>query len=98
MNSFINWLNTLSEKQQYQVKILDAYFRSRQSLPGKSELGEELVEENKSTQDIIDELSNMIPLEPAVVTTYMMKNGYELTTLQDGNVVWAIWRDFRFPG
>ena len=86
-----------NENQKNQIMVLDAYFCSRHNLPGKSELGEELAEDNKSTQEIVDELSAMIPLEPGVVASYMIKHSYGFTTLADGNVKWAIWRDLRYP-
>lgn len=94
----IEWSKTLTRAEQAQVKIIDGYFRSRYNLPGTSELGEALSEEDKSTVEIIDDLSDMAPIDDYIVSAYMSLCGYGLTTMPDGNVKWAIWRDFRFHG
>ena len=73
--------------------LLDAYFTHRRTLPGEF-AGRALIEESKSTYDIIDDLAPMANLYDAkdAVVGYMQSHGYSFTTLADGSVKWAIWR------
>ena len=73
--------------------LLDAYFTHRRNLPGEF-AGRSLMEEPKSTEDIIDDLAPMAYLYDAkeAVVSYMQSHDYGFTTLADGSVKWAIWR------
>ena len=75
------------------TELLDAYFTHRRNLPGEF-AGRPLMEEPKSTYDIIDDLTPMANLYEAkdAVVSYMTTHGYGFTTLADGSVKWAIWR------
>ena len=42
---------------QFTIELLDAYCASRSPHPGNSELGEPLAPDNKTTDDIADELA-----------------------------------------
>lgn len=84
-----------SDTQRVLIHTLDAYFQSRENLPGKSYSGEQLVEDNKTSQEIADDLQGMIGVPPTEVAIYMEYHNFQMTTLEDGTVAWAIWRDMR---
>lgn len=67
--------------------LLQSYFLRRDNLPQDG-----YIEEGKTTQQIIDELQPMFPVEPDDVVKYMIDHGYALNTAPDGTVAWAIWR------
>lgn len=85
------------DNRDEQVRLLEAYLMSRRPLPGKSEAGNELQEEDKSTLDIVDDLKDMMDLDPKIVSDYMKKCRYGYTTSEDGKIKWAIWRNYQFP-
>lgn len=87
------WKDKMDEHERNQVSVLDAYFTNRRNLPGKNILDDDLIEDPKSTEEIIDELSEMMPLSIRLVADYMMKHEYGFTTSADGIIKWAIWRD-----
>ena len=91
------WRNAADEFVKLEIDVLDAYFRSRSPLPKKSVSGVDYMPDDKSTMDIVDDLNDMVEVEPAVVLRYMQLNGYDLTTDVDGKVKWNIWRNFNFP-
>lgn len=68
-------------------KLLDSYFQFRASLP---EAG--YIQENKTTQQIQDELNSMYPLTAGDIVRYMTAHGFSTLTEPDGTVSWAIWR------
>lgn len=78
---------TEEEKKTLKNEILDAYFNLRRNLPEDG-----AIPDNKTTQDIIDELENMVRLNETDVMDYLQRNDYHLTTDGDGSVKWAIWR------
>jgi hypothetical protein len=82
------WLEGLNEEERNQVELLDSYFTFRQNLPG-----EYLIEDDKTTSDIQDELSEMMSLDQNIIFTYMRKHNFGLKTQKDGTVKWAIWRN-----
>jgi hypothetical protein len=75
--------------------VLDAYFASRSPLPGNGALGDALVGEFKSTVEIADELSQIIPIPIVDIVIYMKTHDYVLKTAEDGTVKWEIWRDMK---
>ena len=68
-------------------ELLESYFTFRRPLP---EAG--CFQENKSTQQIQDELLPMYVVSAESIVAYMTPAGYGLTTEGDGTVAWAIWR------
>lgn len=86
------WLESLEEEERAQVEVLNAYFTFRRNLPDDEPGFGKAVEEPKTTQDIIDELSTMMRLTEKVVVAYMRIHAYGMTTVADGTVKWAIWR------
>lgn len=68
-------------------QILDAYFTFRSPLPREG-----YVQQNRSTREVIDDLSDMYAFSAEEVCGYMAENGYAPTTEQDGSVRWAVWR------
>lgn len=80
------------------LEILAAYFRSRSNVPGTSIVGEELIADPKSTEEICADLMPMTMIDPNLVAAYMLMKGYTFTTLDDGTIKWAIWRDQRYIG
>lgn len=91
------WRNAADEFVKLEIDVLDAYFRSRSPLPKKSVSGVDYMPDDKSTMDIVDDLNDMVEVEPAVVLRYMQLQGYDLTTDEAGKVKWNIWRNFNFP-
>lgn len=85
------WIDGLDDKDRYQVELLDSYFTFRSNLPDEAN-GVPMVEEPKTTADIQDDLSEMMPLNAYVIFQYMRFHEYGFTTLKDGTVKWAIWR------
>lgn len=68
-------------------QLLDSYFMFRESLPKEG-----FIQENKTTQQIQDELEPMYTVTTGSIVDYMVEHDYSTTTEQDGTVVWAIWR------
>lgn len=88
-----DWRQDLDAEDLGKIEILDAYMQTRSQLPGKGAAGNALVEEDKSTQDIVDDLRDMTVLDFQTVENYMRQEGFGLTTQEDGTVKWAVWRD-----
>ncbi len=80
----------MEEKNILTEKVLDAYFQLRSNVPEFG--GKQLVEDNKSTQDIIDELVPMMTVSEEDVLEYLHTHEYQITSLEDGSVKWQIWR------
>lgn len=76
-------------KKEMIEKVLNAYFQFRSNEPEFG--GKKLVEDNKSTLDIIDDLTPMMTLGEEDVVEYLHRNGFQITSLEDGNVKWQIW-------
>lgn len=74
-------------KEQFAQQLLDSYFMFRENLPKEG-----YIQENKTTLQIMDELTPMMMLPTEDVVGYMLEHDYSTTTEQDGTVVWAIWR------
>ncbi len=68
-------------------QLLDSYFTFRDNLPREG-----YIQENKTSQQIQDELEPMYSVTTGEIVGYMLDNDYHPTTEQDGTVVWAIWR------
>lgn len=86
------WLESLNETEKSQVEVLDAYFTFRTNLPGEDPGMGKPIEEPKTTDEIIDDLTPIMPLSSKVVVGYMRSHGFGLTTIADGSVKWAVWR------
>ena len=76
-----------AQKREFAKQLLDSYFMFRQNLPGEG-----YIQENKTTLQIMDELTPMMMLPTDDVVCYMLEHDYSTTTEQDGTIVWAIWR------
>lgn len=59
----------------------------RNNLPGDG-----YIQENKTTQQIQEELAPMYGVTTIEIVNYMMGHNYSTTTEQDGSVAWAVWR------
>lgn len=95
LTGFLDWLrdNDRTEEERVQCRLLDEYMKCRDNLPGRSITGAELVADPKTTQDIAAELSTMYPMDERLVARYMFLHEFATTTLADGTVAWAVWRD-----
>ena len=51
-----------------------------------------MVQDNKTTQQIIDETADTLELDDKTVVTYMVEHGYLLTEDDDGSPIWMIYR------
>ncbi|MBQ8467718.1 MAG: hypothetical protein IJ546_08515 [Prevotella sp.] len=76
-----------SKEAAFVQKLLDSYFMFRDCLPKDG-----FIQENKTTQQIQDELEPMYSVTTGEIVGYMLEHDYQPTTEQDGTVVWAIWR------
>ena len=76
-----------SKEAAFVQKLLSTYFQFRDCLPRTG-----YVQENKTTQQIRDELLPMYPVSIDDIVGYMVQAGYSTTTEADGSVAWAIWR------
>ena len=87
MNPKENEQDRDAQKREFAKQLLDSYFMFRRNLP---EAG--FIQENKTTLQIMDELTPMMMLSTDDVVQYMLEHDYSTTPEQDGTVVWAIWR------
>lgn len=87
MNQNENKHDRDTQKRAFARQLLDSYFMFRSPLPREG-----YFQENKTTLQIMDELTPMMLLPTDDVVGYMLEHGYSTTTEQDGTVVWAIWR------
>ena len=76
-----------SKKAVFVQKLLDSYFMFRDCLPRDG-----YIQENKTSQQIQDELEPMYSVTTGEIVGYMLEHDYQPTTEQDGTVVWAVWR------
>lgn len=88
----MKWLESLDDEEKSQVEVLDAYFTFRTNLPREDPAMGRPIEEPKTTDEIIDDLSQMMPMSQKVVVGYMRSHDYGMKTVGDGSVKWAIWR------
>ena len=75
--------------------VLEAYFQSRDSFPGTGLMGEDLVDDSKTTDEIVEEVSTMMDIDKEIVAIWMRYHGFHIKTMEDGTVKWAIWRDMK---
>ena len=76
-----------AQKREFAKQLLDSYFMFRENLPKEG-----YIQENKTTLQIVDELTPMMMMPTESVVGYMLEHEYSTTTEDDGTVVWAIWR------
>lgn len=75
------------QKKKFVQQLLDSYFMFRRNLPEQG-----YIQENKTSQQIQDELEPMYSVTTGSIVGYMLAHEFNTTTEQDGTVVWAIWR------
>ena len=79
-------------KSAIERQMLDAYFHFRSNLPKKDEeSGLDYKKSFKTTEDIASDLSAMATIEPETIVSYLADGDYQLATLPDGSIAWAIW-------
>lgn len=98
LKQFLDWLkeNDRTEEEKMQCKLLDEYMKTRDNLPGKGVTGTPLVPDPKTTEEIAGDLSSMYPMDADIIARYMFMHEFGTTTVDDGTVKWAIWRDIDF--
>lgn len=69
--------------------VLDSYFSTRQNVYDRNL---PLVEERKTTQQVMDDLIPVLGMEDSVIVDYMLKAGFQLVQDEDGSPVWQMWR------
>jgi hypothetical protein len=79
--------NNDERREGVKRQILEAFFHFRSNLP---EVG--YVQQNRSTQELLDELNTMYNFSENDIVDYLSDNDYAPTTEPDGSVKWAIWR------
>ena len=79
-------------KSAIERQMLDAYFLFRSNLPKKDEeSGLDYKKSFKTTEDIASDLSTMATIDPETIVSYLVDGDYQLATLPDGSIAWAIW-------
>ncbi len=68
-------------------EVLDAYFLSRHNMPAEGS-----TQCNRSTEEIMNELEEMVYLRKEDVIKWLVEHEYHPITELDGSVKWAIWR------
>lgn len=86
----------VTDLSRAKLGIIDQYMVSRENLPDRSITGGDLVEDPKTTAAIQADLAPMVDLAADDIIIYMTMHGFSLTTLEDGTVAWAMWRDMDF--
>ena len=86
------WLEQLDEEEKTQAELLDAYFTFRCNLPEKDSGLGKVIEDHKTTDDIMDDLQPMMFVSKNVVVGWMRAHDFHITTVGDGTPKWAIWR------
>lgn len=76
-----------SNEGKFVQQLLDSYFTFRKNLPEQG-----YIQENKTSQQIQDELEPMYSVTTGEIVDYMLEHDYSTTTEQDGTVAWAVWR------
>ena len=79
--------NESNTSETFAGELLSTYFQFRDCLPRPG-----YIQENKTTQQIRDELLPMYPVSIDDIVGYMVQAEYSTTTEADGSVAWAIWR------
>lgn len=74
-------------KREFMQQLLDSYFLVRRPLPEQG-----FFQENKTTQQVMQELEPMMAIPSEDIVEYMVGHDYSTTTDADGSVCWAIWR------
>ena len=69
--------------------VLDSYFSTRQT---GYDQNMSLIEERKTTLQVMDDLSPILTIEDSVIVDYMLWAGYMLIQEDDGSPVWQMWR------
>lgn len=69
--------------------VLDSYFSTRQTVYDQHM---SLIEERKTTLQVMDDLLPILTIEDSVIVDYMLWAGYMLIQDEDGSPVWQIWR------
>ena len=68
-------------------EVLDAYCLTRHNLPEDG-----AVAAHRSTEEILDDVVDMMYMTKKDVVDYMTEHDYHPTTESDGSVKWAMWR------
>lgn len=96
-----SWLDDqeLDSRARYMAdamnEVLTEYFQSRENLPGQSLTGLPLISDAKTTDEIVDDVYPMMEVDKNMLVVWMRTHGFHLTTMADGSVKWAIWRDMK---
>lgn len=82
---------TDEELDQQMDNLLNSYLVATRPAPD-TQHGDYSILDYKTTADIRQDLLDMMDVPPAVIFAYLVRRGYDFTTLNDGRVAWAIWR------
>ncbi|MCD8296851.1 MAG: hypothetical protein LUC88_04690 [Prevotella sp.] len=89
--------DSLELEDKLMTEAIETWLQCRSNLPTKSQVTmQPLMPEHKTTQEIIDDLQPMMPIDAMTVARVMKQHEYSMMTERDGSVKWAIWRDFDF--
>lgn len=84
-NDFEQWndyVNSFERNETWRMSleianmVLEAYFQSRDSFPGTSLMGEDLVDDSKTTDEIVEEVSTMMDIDKEIVAIWMRYHGF----------------------
>jgi len=83
-----NYYDTLPDHSKNSWRILESYFKLKQQAPNSAG---NLTSHPRTTNQIIDDLSQMCELNAEFVVDFMFKNGFGLENQPDGTPNWQIW-------
>lgn len=88
--NYDDWYDSLDDQHKQYANILNAYFQYKTG--DENFGGKHRTSDFKSTQEIADDLYDMIILDREDILEYMFYRDFELVTLPDGTVKWKIYR------
>lgn len=84
-----------SDVELAKFQLMDEYMATRENMPSKTVDGNDMALEPKTTIEIVRDLRPMAEVGTDAVVVWMKLHSFHTTTLDDGTLAWAIWRDMR---
>lgn len=84
---------TKNKRDEQVTMVLEEYFSTRYNLPGRNIEGVQLAREDKTTEDIQDDIIPIMVLTKDEINDFLFFRDFKLAHQADGTLKWAIWRD-----
>lgn len=79
------------------AQVMRYWLSTRSPYPKKDDMtGNVYIDDCLTSQEIVDQLQEMCPLDVETVSQAMLYAGFTMTTLDDGSIRWLIYRNY-FP-